>query len=194
MQNFLDKTGLSYFWDKVKSYVNSKVEIDDTLTKNEDGVMGVTTPTVHLTKTEWEALSEEEKQKNILRIVDEPPWMPMAVSVQDYTTDNGWHVRKYSDGYVEMFYSFLWNETFATTTAGLLRSLHEQLTYPFQLIELYALNIYAGSGRTGGTVWIGTGSNEMEDRLKKTPKLYAVATDNNWTEFEVHITVTGRWK
>lgn len=59
------------------------------------------TKVVALTKEEYDAL--EEKEPDVLyNIIDEPPFKPINVYVQDYDTEDGWHVRKYSDGYVVM--------------------------------------------------------------------------------------------
>ena len=53
---------------------------------------------------EYAALSEEEKQTEALYAVLEPLWMPMAqpISIQEYGTEDGWRVRKWRDGYVEL--------------------------------------------------------------------------------------------
>lgn len=72
---------------------------DDTIKMVESGI-GVAVPTKHYTKEEYEAL--EGKPENTLCVVEEPQSIPVAVSVQDYDTSDGWHVRKWSDGYVKM--------------------------------------------------------------------------------------------
>lgn len=105
---FLDKAGLAHFWGKVLAGLGGK---QDALTPDEsitlqDGNIGVALPTKSLTRAEYEALPEEEKQAEKVYLVDEPPWVPAPLSVQEYDTEGGWHVRKWSDGYVEMTYPF----------------------------------------------------------------------------------------
>ena len=69
-----------------------------------DGGISVKTPVKPLTQGEYDGLSEEEKQAEAVYLVDEPPWTPVPLSIQEYDTEDGWHVRKWSDGYVEMIY------------------------------------------------------------------------------------------
>ena len=73
----------------------------------EEGKINVALPAEVLSADEYAALPEEEKRSKTLYGVPEPPWPPMpeSLSVQDYKTEDGWHVRKWSDGYVEMRYA-----------------------------------------------------------------------------------------
>ncbi|MEY8389585.1 hypothetical protein AALC17_20425 [Oscillospiraceae bacterium 38-13] len=68
---YLDKEGLSYFWRKVRTALSGKQE---QLTPDESlvldgGNISVKIPTRHLTRAEYNALTEEEKQTDILYIV-----------------------------------------------------------------------------------------------------------------------------
>lgn len=63
--------------------------------------ISVRIPNRPLSRAEYDALTEEEKQAETVYLVDEPSWMPTPISIQEYDAGNGWHVRKWSDGYVE---------------------------------------------------------------------------------------------
>lgn len=63
--------------------------------------ISVRIPNRPLSRDEYDVLTEEEKQAETVYLVDEPSWMPTPISIQDYDAGNGWHVRKWSDGYVE---------------------------------------------------------------------------------------------
>ena len=193
---FLDKDGLTHFWGKVLDALTGKqdnLEPDESITLDGNNI-SVSLPTKSVTQAEYNALNDEQKQADILYVVDEPPWIPAPLSIQEYDTEDGWHVRKWSDGYVELFTRFLWTGGFSGTTGGFIHASSTTFTYPIPLTELYALNAYVGSGRTGGAIWIATGPISINDRLVKTPVFYAIATDNNSTGFEVYITAKGRWK
>ncbi|MCI8810868.1 MAG: hypothetical protein HFF84_12295 [Oscillibacter sp.] len=102
----MDKDGLAHFTSWVKERFAGK---QDALTPDEtiilrDGGISVATPVKSLTQAEYDVLAEEEKQADAIYLVDEPPWTPAQVSIQEYDTDDGWHVRKWSDGYVEMVF------------------------------------------------------------------------------------------
>ena len=103
---YLDQTGLTHFWTKIKAALNRKQDrlIPDETILIKDGGISVKTPVTPLTKEEYDGLSEEEKQAEAVYLVDEPPWTPVPLSIQEYDTEDGWHVRKWSDGYVEMIY------------------------------------------------------------------------------------------
>lgn len=82
MGKYLDEAGLGHLWGKIEDYVN--------------------TPIIPVTRAEYDALSEGEREGKLYLVTDAPERQPLSVSVEDYTTEDGWHVRKYSDGYVEM--------------------------------------------------------------------------------------------
>ena len=63
----------------------------------EEGKINVTMPVEVLSADEYAALPEEENRSETLYGVPEPPWTPMpeSLSVQDYNTEDGWHVRNW---------------------------------------------------------------------------------------------------
>lgn len=71
---YLDKEGLSYFWNKIKSYVDSKLTGGKDYTagsgvKIEDDTISVIHPNVPLTQVEYDALSQEEKMNGSIYII-----------------------------------------------------------------------------------------------------------------------------
>lgn len=80
--------------------LQDKLVPDETIAM-QGGCIGVKTPVKPLTQAEYDALTEEEKQAGAVYLVDEPPWLPVPLSIQEYDTEDGWHVRKWSDGYAE---------------------------------------------------------------------------------------------
>jgi len=104
--------------------------------------ISVSLPTKSLTKKEYDSLSDDEKQSEHLYLVDEPPFASTDISIQEYDTDDGWHVRKWSDGYIEMFGSkaftiaadqwTTWGSVFVINAAI------PQYEYPVPLIKKYS--------------------------------------------------------
>lgn len=92
---FLNETGFAHFTTWVKNRLSGKQDVltPDTSIKLQDGNIGVALPIKFVTKAEYNALSEEEKQAEAVYIVNEPLQMPEP-SVESYDTDDGWHVRK----------------------------------------------------------------------------------------------------
>ena len=191
---YLDKEGLSYFWRKVRTALSGKQE---QLTPDESlvldgGNISVKIPTRHLTRAEYNALTEEEKQADAVYLVDEPQWVPVPLSIQEYDTEDGWHVRQWSDGYIEMALRTQNINAFESSTGGFLRSRIGSFAYPVPLTAIYSISAGTGEGRTGGAVSICFSS--LRSELEETPVMYALATDDGSHPFAVFVSVTGRWK
>lgn len=138
---YLNKEGLTYLWEKLRIALASKqnklapgdgIQITNNTISTESRI-------VSLTADEYNALPQEEKDRDdILYVVDEPSWIPVSLSIQEYDMD-GWHIRKQSNGYVEMSFS---GEAVAdiTVAAG---SLYQCVgfgsqEYPVPLVHKYA--------------------------------------------------------
>lgn len=68
---FLDKDGLAHFWKKVQTGLGGKQDKltpDGTITL-QGGSIGVALPTKPLTRAEYDALPEAEKQPDVLYVV-----------------------------------------------------------------------------------------------------------------------------
>lgn len=71
MQKFLDKIGLAKFWQNIKNYIDEeKFTVDDTLAMSDTNVLSVTTPTKGVTKSEFDAMTDDQK-KGLVIVTDE---------------------------------------------------------------------------------------------------------------------------
>lgn len=117
-----------------------------------------------------------------------------ALSIQEQDTEDGWHVRKWSDGYVEMDLQYTQNNVFPETSWG---SLYYQLApvhaFPVPLVEKYRESCdIMGSSPSVRLILINQGSNSLTHTSQIGFALagkLAVAVS-----VTVGYTVTGRWK
>ena len=132
-----------------------------------------------------------------------------ANCVQSYDTEDGWHVRKYADGYVEM--SRTDSLTCSTDTDFGQNNSWNQLiqvnnaipkhTYPIPLLELY--NYSTTQRGAGYGFWVGdasdVGSNTQNPLTETSPHVF-ISNITKLTNFTYPFTlnlytyVTGRWK
>lgn len=170
---------------------------DDTLTMSEDNVLGVAVPNKPITKEEYDALTEEEKAGKFW-LVDEPALTPTTISIQEYDTDGGWHIRKYSDGYVEMISTSTitmelsdWEENgaaFCKDTAFVAKN------YPVALTVLYGSFPSLLANGHGYGAWV-TPSNYVDNLLRTTGyAIWRFTKPNTVKTYTLNILVTGRWK
>ena len=117
-----------------------------------------------------------------------------ALSIQEQDTEDGWHVRKWSDGYVEMDLQYTQNNVFPETSWG---SLYYQLApvhaFPVPLVEKYRESCdIMGSSPSVRLILINQGSNSLTHTSQIGFALagkLAVAVS-----VTVGYAVTGRWK
>ena len=140
---YLDQTGLTHFWTKIKGALNRKQDllIPDETILIKDGGISVKTPVKPLTQAEYDGLSEEEKQAEAVYLVDEPPWTPIPLSIQEYDTEDGWYVRKWSDGYCELSCIYEHNVTSWTQGAVIWFTNAFVLNTPLPLISSYSVSV-----------------------------------------------------
>lgn len=123
--------------------------------------------------------------------------------VHSYDTEDGWHVRKYSDGYVEMTRTVDCSPnsiTFQTVNgfSGRIANLpNTAMPYPIALVECYTSEALLYGGGNG--VMLSDGSGAATDRLTTTRKvnLWSIIDDNSNPHpysFQIMFRVTGRWK
>lgn len=172
----------------------SDIEAGSGLSKN-GNILSVDLPTEAITRAEYEALTEEERQADVLLIVDEPEWFPTTISVQEYDTEDGWHVEKYSNGKVNMYYisepiapSFLlWTgDTYRASIKALMKL---PLTLTKKFIDETSLVNYES---TGG--WL-MPSPMTENDLEYTNPCFICAPANiPESRFKFMVHVAGQWK
>lgn len=162
-------------------------------------------PNVPISRAEYDAMTDEEKDGKVW-IVDEPQWIPTTISVQDYNTDDGWHVRKYSDGYVEMSHTTLlnrpvFNHATSSTDGAYYCVIRNTIDLPVSLVERYTLQMCVTNTGDSGNGYTLTGSSD-NDPLEKAPQMSVNSTfDASPTANSAWVTglkgltfVTGRWK
>ena len=117
--------------------------------------------------------------------------------LEEYDTDNGWHVRKWGSGYVEMMAesSFLlkasdWNAWGSGWSC--LSSKTAALAFPFPLTEKYAdIKTTGNQGNTALVIWNGDTSSLSETGQYG---FYRATNPNSDMDVTVKFYVTGRWK
>lgn len=194
---YLDKEGLSYFWRKVRTALSGKQE---QLTPDESlvldgGNISVKIPTRHLTKAEYNALTEEEKQADAVYLVDEPQWVPVPLSIQEYDTENGWHVRQWSDGYAELYRLFESAPVLSKTPTGLYHApIIDQQTLPLPLVKKYSET--ASILQTGNSTFKFIGkAGVSQETPTRTGRFDIISfADSSGEALAVSVCVKGRWR
>ena len=195
---YLDQTGLTHFWTKIKAALNRKQDrlIPDETILIKDGGISVKTPVTPLTKAAYDGLSEEEKQAEAVYLVDEPPWTPVPLSIQEYDTEDGWHVRRWSDGYVEMILETTTNPSnWLLLTTNIRYDTLTSINLPFSLVKRYKTDANAfdnSNGYQSVAVFQKLNSNHL---LSSTGDFWMLAFTNAPPKsVGVTIEITGRWK
>lgn len=195
---YLDQTGLTYFWTKIKGALNRKQDLlipDETILIKNGGI-SVKTPVKPLTKAEYDGLSEDEKQAEAVYLVDEPPWTPIPLSIQEYDTEDGWHVRKWSDGYVEMFLETTRNvNNWGTLVTNIRYFSFASVNLPFPLVKRY---------KTDGNAFDNSGSFQSVGLFQKLNSNQLLSSVGDFWAISfssipprsigVTIEIIGRWK
>lgn len=176
---------------------------DDTLTMSQEQELSVTTPVQRIvTQAEYDALPEAERNKGLYVISD--GGSEEISGVQEYDTEDGWHVRKWSDGYVELFKQVIteiplstwqpWGAIFSTRIGS--------FPLPFTLAKKYMENmLYANydSEASMATLMICLSQSTLNPggAYMDRTNYYAVWRPEKPTEdlsSKFNISVTGRWK
>lgn len=173
-------------------------ETDDSLTLNE-GVLGVSTPVQGvLSQEEFDKLPEEEKSKGMYVIPDGSSGSEV-LSVEEYDTDDGWHVRKYSDGYIEMIIhvskSVTANDWTEWGTGGLWNvDISDHIQFPVNLIKKYCEQYSADQQQHA--IFLAPAGGSNKNPLEQTNSYFGSRGSKpvaNST-LGMAITVVGRWK
>lgn len=154
---------------------------------SKDGnTMNVDLPTKSVTKAEYEALTEEQKQAEAVYLVDEPPWTPVPLSIQEYDTDDGWHVRKWSSGYVSLELVFTISpQDNGPLMTGLQRGIFPIPEPPLPLLTQYSNQISIISHAGANIVWVANDTNG---------EMFSIVGNSLPSAVTFSYVVTGRWK
>lgn len=185
---YLDNAGLAHLWGKVKSALAGKQDAltpDGSITLQGGGI-GVALPTKSVTRAEYDAMTEAEKQAEAVYLVGEPAWEPVPLSVQEYDTEDGWHVRKWSDGYVSLELVF----TISPQDNGLLMPGLQRGIFPLPELQFPLLVQYSNQisiiGHAGNNiVWVANDTNE---------EMFSIVGNGLPSTVTFSYVVTGRWK
>ncbi len=71
MSKFLDERGLSHVWSKIKQYVSDRTLTAGKGVTIQNNSVSVDLPTVYLTQEEYDALSDEQKNENVIYMTPE---------------------------------------------------------------------------------------------------------------------------
>lgn len=207
---YLDSAGLAYFWGKTKTALAGKqntIAAGDGLSKTGDA-LSVTTPVRSIvTQAEFDALPEAQQNKGLYVISDGGGGGDSGgVDVESYNTDDGWYVREWSDGYVELFKMIIveiplssWTSWGALYSASL-----GSVPLPFQLTQKYMEHfLYANyenleeANRMTLMTAIAQGGNLPDGAYNDRTNYYLAYRPTKPTsdiKSRFNISVTGRWK
>lgn len=126
---------------------------------------------------------------------------PSGPTLEEYDTDDGWHVRKWSDGYVEMTAQAQKNVTAFGTWGSSLKSadiLKEPKAFPVPLVKKYAETVGVVRNDAHWSAWPVSLIAEGTETLRETNSYgvllgYSSGSPSSGT-IAIAISVTGRWK
>lgn len=195
---YLDSAGLSHFTAWVKARLSGKQDAltPDGSVRLQGGNIGVALPTKAVTKAEYDALTEAEKQAETVYLVEEPAWEPVPLSIQEYDTENGWHVRKWSDGYIEFVRTLNWETSAWTAWNFPYYKFSQEGNLPFALSEIDSIDFYiigevipGGDEGVSGTI---VSASDVQKNGDCKIVLYSLGTPER--SYTVSEKITGRWK
>lgn len=126
-------------------------------------------------------------------------------SLEEYDTEDGWHVRKWSDGYVEMMYSEIKDFDYSRLITGTnyvgkrtASAVVDRLDYPIPLVQLYSIAPSIAGLGNGIMLTDYGGVDNIPNRLLKSPT-YGLGTQATYSmpynqPMLFTLCVTGRWK
>lgn len=143
----------------------------------------------------------DTKSPNVLSYISRPmniavlyciKALPSDPVLEEYDTDDSWHVRKWSDGYLEMSYrqtvDIAVNNAFGNV--GFYRNTGIDTPYPVIPTTVYSSNAGLIEVSTGALVGIYRSKTE-ENVLKG---IYLFSADKNVQTYTIGVYITGRWK
>ena len=179
--------GLSHFWAKVKSALAGKQDAltPDGTIRLRDGAIGVALPAKAVSRAEYDAMTEAERQAETVYLVDGPAWEMVPMTIREYDTEDGWHVRKWSGGYVEMHHSSTIHPSFENFTLGpFYYSEIMPQDAPDVLLKYSDIFVIEEIIEGTGDYWL----------LKQKNGLSILGTNKSNLVLSIGRTITGRWK
>lgn len=177
----------------------------DTISKN-NGVVDVAIPVKQVSQSEYNEMSEDEKEQEAVYLVDEPPFLPVSVSIQEYDTEiDGcqWHVRKWSDGYIDMFGKKHYKMPVSTAFGSLYRSngVVGNEVLPVHLIQKYGehdvlstdISVSASLSVAPRTTTI-VDLKDWNELTRTNASIIMTVSNQSNVEGPVFFHVFGRWK
>lgn len=158
------------------------------------GNIGVSLPTKSLTQAEYEALTEEEKRADKVYLVDEPPWQAVPLFIQEYDTEDGWHVRKWSNGYVELYGRITRTCTDIGQSGTHMRvcELNDSaVVFPVELSDIY--NVQQTLLNVNGFIALAIKQIDANGLVLNNPR-YSSTANAPTTSVTFQLFITGRWK
>lgn len=120
-----------------------------------------------------------------------------SIYIEEYDTDDGWHVRKWSDGYVEMIGVFEhtvkssdwteWGNIYVVSSAKF-----PMYSYPIALASIYS-EAFSVNYPDGGAAAITHSTRESLNKTKRYGLIRGLL-DGADRKFVLNYFVTGRWK
>lgn len=170
-----------------------KLVPDESLVLNSSNI-SVKTPNRSLTKSEYDALTDEERQADIVYLVEEPAWEHVPLSIQEYDTDAHWHVRKWSEGYAEFIFKNSYSGTSVAYSSGSILLFDQgNIPFPFALKEKYSETFSLLSSSNSGNMKYGIVYAQGDMENTNSWGLF-IGSSPITIQVDISITVTGRWK
>lgn len=170
-----------------------KLVPDESLVLNGSNI-SVKTPNRSFTKSEYDALTDEERQADIVYLVEEPAWEHVPLSIQEYDTDAHWHVRKWSEGYAEFIFKNSYSGTSVAYSSGSILLFDQgNIPFPFALKEKYSETFSLLSSSNSGNLKYGIVYAQGDMENTNSWGLF-IGSSPITIQVDISITVTGRWK
>jgi len=148
-------------------------------------VISVALPAKAVSRAEYDAMTEAERQAETVYLVDGPAWEAVPMTIREYDTEDGWHVRKWSGGYVEMHHSSTIHPSFENFTLGpFYYSEIMPQDAPDVLLKYSDIFVIEEIIEGTGDYWL----------LKQKNGLSILGTNKSNLVLSIGRTITGRWK
>lgn len=152
-------------------------------------------PVISMSYDAYQALTDDERNADVVYLITDAKQV-LSPTLTEYDTDDGWHVRKWSNGYIEMLYheeresigkdfeelgSWFW-----------MRNVLGDRPYPVPLVERYT---EIASGRLDyAAIFSPYGFSDQENAIGAYAFFRPFSTKPNTDRAVFDVTVTGRWR